>query len=65
MGIKRGDRVRHRPTGRLGRVEAIGGSLASMASWPYGGDGWITAPVADFEAASASAEPQPAQPRAA
>jgi hypothetical protein len=49
----------------LGRVEAIGGGLASMASWPHGGDGWITGLVADFAPASASAEPQLAQLQAA
>jgi len=65
MDIKRGDWVRHRPTGRVGRVEAIGDGLASIASWPNEGDGWVTGLAADFEPAAAGAGRQPARPQAA
>lgn len=48
-GFTRGDWVRHRPTGIVGRIEVPDAPLASVLPYPPDNRGWFTACVADFE----------------
>lgn len=63
-GLTRGAWVRHRPTGRFGRVEIAGETLVSIAPYPPDNDGWLTARTGDF-VPLASVDPRPGTDRAA
>lgn len=63
-GLTRGAWVRHRPTGRFGRVGIAGKTLVSIAPYPPGNDGWLTARTGDF-IPLANADPLPGPDRAA